>query len=92
MELTKEQQVEEIRESLGDAVSKYGYSLTWDILLKYCPQILIEDRNQELPKEPEFYEDWGGQSGKQGYISGQQDMLRAGWRKVIRVNDANTKD
>ena len=47
------------------------------------PHIAIVDPEQELPIEPEFYEDWGGQSGKQGYISGQQDMQNDNWLKVI---------
>lgn len=40
------------------------------------------DDNQSLPPKPEFYDDWGGQSGKEGYVSGQDDMLQAGFRKL----------
>ena len=97
MELTKEQQVEEVRgkiqliitdgaiaceEALGVGETENTPRILTDAILSL---VVIEAKNQELPEEPEFYNDWGGQSGREGYVSAQQDMLRAGFCKVIRV-------
>jgi len=46
------------------------------------PRIAILSEDQSLPVEPTFYDDWGGQSGRQGYVSAHEDMISAGFRRV----------
>ena len=42
---------------------------------------------KELPPLPDFYSDWGGESGKAGYKRCQQDMLKAGYKPVIKTKE-----
>lgn len=61
----------------------------WEVELAFAdyllsiPDLLIKAKDQTLPPEPKFYADWGGESGKEGYGSCQQDMLNAGFEKVV---------
>ena len=46
-------------------------------------ELAIIDDNQDLPSEPEFYKDWGGDSGRDGYRKSQKDMLKSNFKKVV---------
>jgi hypothetical protein len=48
-------------------------------------EVLIED--QTLPSFPEFYEDWGGDSGKLGYKQARLDLIKAGFKKVEQLKE-----
>ena len=45
--------------------------------------IAILADEQSLPELPEFYDDWGGESGEVGYVGGRKDMLKAHFKKVV---------
>ena len=49
-------------------------------LIKEAGYVRLAD--QSLPPMPKFYDDWGGESAKAGYLQAQADMLKQGWCKV----------
>ena len=55
--------------------SKIGFILADRILA--IKGIAILANGQKLPDEPEFYKDWGGESGRGGYRKSRKDMLTA---------------
>ena len=79
--MTPEEQA--VREKFEEAVDSYGFSLTWELLKEYCPELVILHPDQSLPPsglvvllDPEPFE--------KGFHLGQQVMLEDSWvRRVI---------